>query len=74
MLWKDYFVFWALKHHKMYFTAEYGIYNRTHYDWQTDPDIITQIKKGQTGMPIIDAIVRDFNEAGNMSYKAKMIF
>ena len=74
MLWKDYFVFWALKHHKVYFTAEYGIYNRTHYEWQTNPDIITKIKTGKTGMPIIDAIVRDFIESGHMSYKAKMIF
>ncbi|CAI2385650.1 unnamed protein product [Moneuplotes crassus] len=74
MLWKDYFVFWALKHHKVYFDAEYGIYNRSHYEWQTDPEIIKRVKEGKTGMPIIDALVRDFNESGNMSYKAKMIF
>ena len=74
MLWKDYFVFWALKHHKVYFSAEYGIYNRTHYEWQTNPEVITKIKTGKTGMPIIDAIVRDFIESGHMSYKAKMIF
>ena len=74
MLWKDYFIFWALKHHKMYFTAEYGIYNRAHYDWQTNIDIIEKVKQGKSGMPIIDAIVRELNESGYLSYKAKMIF
>jgi deoxyribodipyrimidine photo-lyase len=74
MLWKDYFVFWALKHHKVYFKAEYGIYGREHYDWQTNADIIKRVKIGLSGMPIVDAIVRDFNESGHMSYKAKMIF
>ena len=74
MLWKDFFIFWALKHHKVYFTAEYGIYNRSHYDWQTNDEIISKVKEGKTGMPIVDAIIRELNESGYICYKAKMIF
>ena len=41
--------------------SSYGIFDRTFYDWQTDSETVMRWRKGMTGMPIIDAMMRELN-------------
>ena len=74
LLWKDFLKFWALKNKNTFFTAEYGVYDRNHYKWNNDSEILKRIKNGETGMPLIDALVRWFNKTGYISPRGIVIF
>lgn len=52
---------------------EYGIYDRTYYDWKTNMDIINRWRQGKTGMPLIDALMRDMNATGFMPNRGRMV-
>ena len=41
--------------------SSYGIYNRRYYAWQTDLEIVQRWKDGMTGMPFVDALMREMN-------------
>ena len=47
------------------FTA-YGIYDRKYYNWQTNDETVQRWKAGLTGMPFIDALIREMNQTGYM--------
>ena len=51
----------------------YGIYNREYYDWNTDKDTVKKWREGNTGMPLIDALMREMNVTGFMPNRGRMI-
>ena len=53
--------------------SSYGIYNRTYYNWTDKQDTIQRWKEGNTGMPIIDALLREMNKTGFMPNRGRMI-
>jgi deoxyribodipyrimidine photo-lyase len=60
-------------HHGDNVFKSYGIYNREYYNWQTDLEIVKRWRHGQTGMPFIDAQMREMNETGFMSHRGRMV-
>lgn len=56
---------------KVFFS--YGIYDRTYYAWKNDMETINRWRKGQTGMPLIDALMRDLNATGFMPNRGRMV-
>lgn len=72
LFWRDFNRFWCLFHGNKVFSS-YGIYDRTYYDWKTNLDIVKRWRKGQTGMPFIDALMRDMNETGFMPNRGRMV-
>ena len=53
--------------------SSYGIYDRDYYNWQTDLNVVDRWRKGQTGMPLVDALMRDMNETGFMPNRGRMV-
>lgn len=53
--------------------SSYGIYNREYYNWATDMNIVKRWREGNTGIPLIDALMRDMNETGFMPNRGRMI-
>lgn len=53
--------------------SSYGIYDREYYDWKTDEEIVRRWREGSTGMPLIDALMREMNETGFMPNRGRMI-
>jgi len=72
LFWRDFFHFWC-RHHGMKIFSSYGIYDRSHYRWQTDLEIIKRWRDGTTGMPIIDAFMRELNATGFMGNRGRQI-
>ena len=50
---------------------EYGHAGRINSKWRCDKDVIERWKAGMTGMPIIDAIMRDLLKTGYISNRAR---
>ena len=69
---RDYYKFWFLNRGNAAFQS-YGIYNRTYYNWQTDMALIERWKQGMTGMPMIDALMREMNETGFMPNRGRIL-
>ena len=44
----------------------YGLTKRPDYSWRHDPKIVQRWKEGNTGMPYIDALMRELNVTGYM--------
>jgi deoxyribodipyrimidine photo-lyase len=72
LFWRDYNRFWCLKYGNKVFSS-YGIYDRTYYDWKTSPDFVKRWREGRTGMPLIDALMRDMNATGFMPNRGRMV-
>mmetsp|Transcript_8912 Transcript_8912/g.15109 ORF Transcript_8912/g.15109 Transcript_8912/m.15109 type:complete len:262 (+) Transcript_8912:510-1295(+) len=72
LFWRDFSTFWCLKNGNSVF-FEYGVPNRDHYKWQTDLNTVRKWREGQTGMPLIDALMREMNETGYMSNRGRQI-
>jgi len=72
LFWRDFMRFWCANHGMKVF-HEYGIYNRTYYNWQTSKETVRRWREGQTGMPIIDALMREMNETGFMPNRGRMV-
>ena len=53
--------------------SSYGIYDRTYYDWKTDQAILLRWRDGKTGMPLVDALMRDMNTTGFMPNRGRMV-
>ena len=62
---RDFYRYWCMRNrHKMF--SAYGIYDRSYYNWQTKDETVQRWKAGMTGMPLIDALVREMNQTGYM--------
>ena len=69
LIWRDYFKFISLKHgNRMFFQK--GIKNRE-YKWSTDRKKFNQWAEGRTGVPFVDANMRELNLTGFMSNRGR---
>ena len=53
--------------------SEYGIYDREYYSWKVDKNIIERWRTGKTGMPLIDALMREMKLTGFMPNRGRMV-
>eukprot|EP00347_Sterkiella_histriomuscorum_P007375 403349181 len=75
VFWRDWCRFWALKYGNNIFGV-YGFdYERgsKRYQWTTNPEIVRRWRQGTTGMPLIDAFMRELNFGGFMSNRGRQI-
>ena len=67
---RDFYRYWFMHHGNKAFSS-YGIYDRKHYNWKPDPDLVQRWKDGMTGMPLIDALMRELKYTGWMSNRGR---
>ena len=72
LLWRDFWHYWAMKYGDNIF-FEYGHAGRKNAEWRKDKGVIDRWKYGLTGMPIIDAIMRDLLSTGYISNRARQM-
>jgi deoxyribodipyrimidine photo-lyase len=71
LIWRDYFRFVSKKHGSRIFQIQ-GIKN--HVDnWRKDEKLFWNWAKGKTGIPFVDANMRELNETGFMSNRGRQI-
>jgi deoxyribodipyrimidine photo-lyase len=71
LLWRDYFHFIMKKHGAQLFSKK-GI-QEEEYQWKREKDIFDLWCKGETGIPMIDANMRELNETGYMSNRGRQL-
>lgn len=69
LLWRDYFKFVCLKYGKSVFLVT-GILNRDHH-WSQDKGKFHAWAEGRTGVPFVDANMRELKETGWMSNRGR---
>jgi len=69
---RDFHRFWAMKNQDKIF-AEYGIYDRRYKAWRTDRLALERWRTGQTGIPIVDAFMRELNATGFMPGRGRLV-
>lgn len=70
-MWRDFWKFWVLDYGEKPFN-EYGVYDRSNKPWEPNKDgLVERWCQGMTGMPIIDAIMRELNQTGFASNRAR---
>lgn len=72
LFWRDFNKYWCLNHGNKVFSS-YGIYDRQYYNWQTNLETVDRWRQGNSGMPLIDALMRDLNETGFMPNRGRMV-
>ena len=76
LLWRDFFQFQFAKHGATHFTRE-GIRDRTDIAWRdpaSDDEAARQFERwcaGETGIPFVDANMRELNRTGYMSNRGR---
>ena len=70
LLWRDFFQFQVAKHGGQFFATE-GIRERHDIDWRDDDRAFDLWARGETGIPFVDANVRELNETGYMSNRGR---
>ncbi|WP_440989336.1 DASH family cryptochrome [Haloarchaeobius baliensis] len=68
--WRDFFQFQFLKHGGQQFRRE-GIRNRTDIDWRWDERVFQRWAAGETGVPFVDAAMRELAATGYTSNRAR---
>lgn len=69
LMWRDFFQFQFMKYGSDFFT-ENGIRN-VDYDWSQNIEAFRAWAKGRTGVPFVDANMRELNETGYMSNRGR---
>lgn len=69
LIWRDYFKFISLKHGNNIFKQN-GI-KQENYSWKQDDEKFEKWAKGETGIPFIDANMRELNQTGFMSNRGR---
>ena len=69
LIWRDYFRFSAWKHGSKFFLKG-GIQNKERA-WSKDEALFSKWSEGKTGIPFIDANMRELNETGFMSNRGR---
>ena len=72
LFWRDFFIFYAY-HHQGALFHEYGVTGKGPHKWEVDPQVIQRWKDGMTGMPLIDACMRELKQTGWMSNRGRQI-
>jgi deoxyribodipyrimidine photo-lyase len=67
--WRDFFQFQFAKHGGTFFTP--GGIRRRDIDWSTDAEAFDRWKRGETGIPFVDAAMRELNATGYQSNRAR---
>lgn len=70
VVWRDYFKFSAMRFGNLMF-AEGGIKQRE-VEWKYDLELFDRWRFGKTGIPFIDAHIRELNETGFMSNRGRV--
>ncbi|MFB6255761.1 MAG: DASH family cryptochrome [Haloplanus sp.] len=68
--WRDFFQFQFAKHGATFFTRG-GIRRRDDIDWQDDEAALERWRRGETGVPFVDANMRELNATGYMSNRGR---
>ena len=71
LIWRDYFRFIAKKHGVKIFQLG-GIRNQAD-TWKSDTKVFDAWKSGQTGIPFVDANMRELNATGFMSNRGRQL-
>lgn len=69
LTWRDYYKFFSMKHGSNIF-MEYGTQGRD-VRWRGDPSAFQRWKEGTTGMPLVDANMRELAQTGWMSNRGR---
>jgi deoxyribodipyrimidine photo-lyase len=69
LLWRDFFQFQARKHGATLFAP--GSIRRRDIDWSHDEAAFDRWRRGETGVPFVDANVRELNRTGYMSNRGR---
>jgi len=67
--WRDFFQFQFAKHGGTFFTP--GGIRRRDIDWSTDIEAFDRWRRGETGVPFVDAAMRELNATGYLSNRAR---
>lgn len=70
LIWRDYFRFQAVRQRNRIFIAG-GPRNVSTDGWQKDADLFAKWAAGQTGIPFVDANMRELNATGFMSNRGR---
>ena len=65
--WKYYCMYYADKCFR-----PYGLTKRPDYQWRHDGIVIKRWREGNTGMPYIDALMRNLNSTGYMPGRGRI--
>jgi deoxyribodipyrimidine photo-lyase len=69
LMWREFHRLYAVKYHRK-IAWQQGPAKVTR-SWKQDPEIAEAWKKGQTGVPYIDACQRELNKTGWLAYKGR---
>ncbi|MFC6785667.1 DASH family cryptochrome [Halobaculum halobium] len=70
LLWRDFFQFQFAKHGADFF-GQGGIRGRDDIDWRQDDAALERWAGGETGIPFVDAAMRELNATGYQSNRAR---
>lgn len=70
LMWRDFFRFVALRYGTRIFKPS-GIRHELNRKWRRDPDLFQRWAEGETGIPFIDANMREMNQTGFMSNRGR---
>jgi deoxyribodipyrimidine photo-lyase len=70
LLWRDFFQFQFAKHGSQHFRRE-GIRERDDIDWSGNDRLLDAWQRGETGIPFVDANMRELNATGFMSNRGR---
>jgi deoxyribodipyrimidine photo-lyase len=70
LLWRDFYQFQFAKHGSRFF-APGGIRRRDDVEWRDAPEAFERWAAGETGIPFVDANVRELNATGYMSNRGR---
>ena len=70
LIWRDFFGFQVAKHGGQFF-ARPGIRERHDIDWRDDDRAFGRWARGETGIPFVDANMRELTETGYMSNRGR---
>eukprot|EP00933_Yihiella_yeosuensis_P018098 TRINITY_DN14994_c1_g1_i2.p1 TRINITY_DN14994_c1_g1~~TRINITY_DN14994_c1_g1_i2.p1 ORF type:complete len:614 (+),score=134.28 TRINITY_DN14994_c1_g1_i2:147-1988(+) len=68
-MWREWHRFNAIKFHRRLFWLQGP--GRQNQIWKTDPEAAERWKTGNTGVPYIDACIRELNQTGWLAYKGR---
>ena len=70
MRWRDFFLYLGRKHGDRIFHP--GGYKKRKHDWSRDKQLLAQWTAGKTGLPFVDAHLRELQQTGFMSNRGRV--
>lgn len=69
LIWRDFYRFLCMKYGNKIFMS--GGAHSVHKQWNSSPDMLRRWKEGTTGVPFVDANMRELNATGFMSNRGR---